>query len=142
MKTPTPWYCPRCLAAHAAALSLDVPGARLRISTQSLEGPKALVYFGGNAEDVAYTLPEFAAAFPDRALYLLHDRGYSGSTGRPAEAALRSDARAVFRFAHKRRTATSWRRASFCPAWASSSFCRSSGSDCLCPWLILQSDSG
>jgi len=88
--------------AHAAALSLDVPGARLRISTQPLAGPKALVYFGGNAEDVAYTLPELAAAFPDRALYLLHYRGYSGSTGRPAEAALRSDARAVFRFAHER----------------------------------------
>jgi pimeloyl-ACP methyl ester carboxylesterase len=88
--------------AHAAAVTLDVPGARLRVSTRPLDGPKALVYFGGNAEDVAYTLPELAAAFPDRAIYLLHYRGYSGSTGQPAEAALRSDARAVFRRAHDR----------------------------------------
>ena len=88
--------------AHAAAVTLDVPGARLRVSTRPLDGPKALVYFGGNAEDVAYTLPELAAAFPDRAVFLLHYRGYSGSTGRPAEAALRSDAGAVFRLAQDR----------------------------------------
>ena len=88
--------------AHEAALTLEVPNARLRISSRPLEGPMALVYFGGNAEDVAYAVPDFAAAFPDRALYLLHYRGYSGSSGRPAEAALRSDARAVFRMVHER----------------------------------------
>ena len=58
--------------AHSAAHVLDVPGARLRVSTRPLDGPQALVYFGGNAEDVAATLPDLAAAFPDRALYLLH----------------------------------------------------------------------
>lgn len=83
--------------AHAAAAVLEVPGARLLISRREHDGPKALVYFGGNAEDVAYTLPELAAVFPDRAIYCLHYRGYSGSTGRPSEAALRSDARAVYR---------------------------------------------
>ena len=89
-------------AANAAAVTLDVPGARLRISTRLLDGPKALVYFGGNTGNGAYTLPELAAAFPDRAVYVMHYRGYSGSTGQPAEAALRSDARAVFRMAHDR----------------------------------------
>jgi pimeloyl-ACP methyl ester carboxylesterase len=89
-------------AAHAAALTLDVPGARLRISTRTLDGPNALLFFGGNAEDVAYTLPELAAAFPDRAIYLPHYRGYGGSSGRPSETAMRSDARAVFRMVHDR----------------------------------------
>ena len=88
--------------AHAAALTLEVPGARLRISSRPLAGPKAVVYFGGNAEDVVYALPDFAAMFPDRALYLVHYRGYSGSSGRPGEADLRSDARAVFRMVHDR----------------------------------------
>ena len=88
--------------AHASAVVLEVPGAQLRISARPHDGPKALVDFGGNAEDVAYTLPELATAFPDRAIYLVHYRGYSGSTGRPAEAALRRDARAVFRMAHDR----------------------------------------
>ncbi len=82
--------------AHAAAVELVVPGATLRVSCRTLDGTKALVYFGGNAEDVAFTLPELAAVFPDRAIYCLHYRGYSGSTGHPAEAAMRLDARAFF----------------------------------------------
>jgi len=86
--------------AHDAAAVLKVPSARLRLSTREFEGPKALVYFGGNAEDVASTLPELAIAFPDRAIYALHYRGYSGSSGQPAEAAMRNDARALFRMVH------------------------------------------
>ena len=96
-------YMPRPeTAAHADAFTLDVPGARVRISSRPHDGPNALLYFGGNAEDVAYTLPELTPLFPDRASYLLHYRGYCGSSGRPAEAALRSDARALFRMVHAR----------------------------------------
>ena len=87
---------------HDAATVLQMPDARLRLSTRPLVGPKALVYFGGNAEDVAATLPELAAAFPDRAIYALHYRGYSGSSGHPAEAAMRNDARELFRLVHGR----------------------------------------
>jgi pimeloyl-ACP methyl ester carboxylesterase len=88
--------------AHAKAFTLEVPGAEVRISSRPHDGPRALVYFGGNAEDVAYTVPELAELFPDRAIYGMHYRGYSGSTGRPAEAALRSDARALFELVHGR----------------------------------------
>lgn len=96
-------YMPtRAINAHTAALLLDVPDARLRISSRPHDGPQALIFFGGNAEDVAYTLPELAAAFPDRAVYALHYRGYSGSSGRPTEASLRSDARALFEMVHAR----------------------------------------
>jgi len=89
-------------AAHAAAFPLEVPGATVRISSRPHDGPRALVYFGGNAEDVAYTVPELAQLFSDRAVYGMHYRGYSGSSGRPAEAALRSDARALFEMVHDR----------------------------------------
>jgi pimeloyl-ACP methyl ester carboxylesterase len=89
-------------AAHAAAFPLEVSGATVRISSRSHDGPRALVYFGGNAEDVAYTVPELAELFADRAIYGMHYRGYSGSSGRPAEAALRSDARALFELVHAR----------------------------------------
>jgi len=94
---PTP-----ATSAHDAAAVLDVPTARLRLSTREFEGPKALVYFGGNAEDVASTLSELATAFPDRAIYALHYRGYSGSSGQPAEEAMRNDARALFHMVHDR----------------------------------------
>jgi len=56
----------------------------------------ALIYWGGNAEDVAANLPDFDAAFPDRAVYLVNYRGYGGSTGRPSEAALVSDAAVIY----------------------------------------------
>ena len=76
----------------------------MRISSRPHDGPQALVYFGGNAEDVAYTVPELAELFPDRAIYGMHYRGYSGSSGHPAETALRSDARALFELVHRRHT--------------------------------------
>ena len=79
-----------------AVVSLDVDGVSLRIATRPHDGPRALLYFGGNAEDVSQTVPELAAAFPDRAIYALHYRGYGGSGGRPSEAALHGDAAAVF----------------------------------------------
>jgi len=82
--------------AHAKAFALEVPAATVRVSSRPHDGPKALLYFGGNAEDVAFTVPELAGLFPDRAIYALHYRGYSGSSGRPSEAALRGDARRLF----------------------------------------------
>ena len=76
--------------------TLDVPGATLRIATRPHDGPRAILYFGGNAEDVSHTVIELAAAFPGRAIYAQHYRGYGGSGGRPSERALHADAAAVF----------------------------------------------
>jgi pimeloyl-ACP methyl ester carboxylesterase len=72
--------------------TLDVPGAVVKVSERPHDGPRALIYLGGNAEDVSASLPELARAFPEHALYLLHYRGYAGSTGKPSEAALVGDA--------------------------------------------------
>lgn len=94
---PTP-----ATSAHDTSDVLEVADCRLRVSTRDLDSPKALIYFGGNAEDVASTVPELVIAFPDRAIYALHYRGYSGSTGHPAEAAMRNDARALFEMVHRR----------------------------------------
>ena len=83
-------------------ITLDVPGAILRIATRSHDGPRAILYFGGNAEDVSHTLPELALALPDRAIYAPHYRGYGGSSGSPSEKALHADAAAVFDAVHER----------------------------------------
>ena len=68
--------------------------------TQDLHAKGALIYFGGNAEDVSYSLPGLANAFPDHAVYLLHYRGYGGSTGTPSEAAIIKDALTLFDKVH------------------------------------------
>ena len=83
-----------------AAWVLPTAAARVLVSTRPKDGPGAMIYFGGNAEDVSVSLPEFAAGFPDRAVYLLHYRGYSGSSGSPSEKALFADALTLFDAVH------------------------------------------
>jgi len=58
--------------------------------------PRALIYFGGNAEALGMERDELAALFPDRTVYLLAYRGYGASDGTPDERALFSDALALF----------------------------------------------
>ena len=62
---------------------------------------KALIYFGGNAEDVSASLSSFSSAFPDHAIYLLHYRGYGGSSGKASEEVLHTDAQALFDKVHE-----------------------------------------
>jgi len=75
---------------------LAVPGARVLVSERPLPGNRAVIYLGGNAEDVSASLPLLAQAFPRHALYLPHYRGYAGSSGKPTEAALVADALLLF----------------------------------------------
>jgi uncharacterized protein len=91
-------YYPQPGAAESPDSTLTIPvhGATLRVSVRAHAGRKALIYFGGNAEDVSLNLPDFSAAFPDRALFLLHYRGYGGSSGSPSEQAIQGDAMALF----------------------------------------------
>ena len=81
---------------NAPLMILQRPDARIRVTVQEHEGADAIVYFGGNAEDVSTTLPEFEMHFPDRALYMMHYRGYGGSEGKPTEEAILGDAFALY----------------------------------------------
>jgi len=80
----------------AQVLWIDSQGERLKVWVVPRAGSRALVYFGGNAEDVAGNLDLFSAAFPTHSLYLVNYRGYGGSSGRPSETALFADALAVY----------------------------------------------
>ena len=91
---------PSSTPADADTLTLTVDQARILVSTRPHPGPDAVIYFGGNAEDVTRSLPTLQEAFPDRALYALHYRSYGGSTGKPSEAALIADALALFDRVH------------------------------------------
>ncbi|WP_371924959.1 alpha/beta hydrolase [Pseudomonas sp. R5(2019)] len=84
----------------ATRLQLPVADATLQVSTRPHDGPNALIYFGGNAEDVSLNLVTFSQAFTDQAIYLMHYRGFGGSTGSPSEQALQRDALALFDKVH------------------------------------------
>lgn len=89
-------------APGAQALWLDTRGARVKVWAVPRPGGRALLYFGGNAEDVAGNVESFASAFPDRSLYLVNYRGYGGSSGRPGESDLVADAVSVFDHVRRR----------------------------------------
>ena len=78
--------------AATTTIAWPIDGGQVLATVRPRPGPAAVLYFGGNAEDVSLSLPELLAAFPEQAIYLLHYRGYGGSAGRPSEAALVADA--------------------------------------------------
>jgi hypothetical protein len=85
----------------AQALWVEDGGERIKVWHVPRDRPQAIIYFGGNAEDVAGNIDTFAAAFPAHSLFLVNYRGYGGSTGRPTEAGLRADAIAIFDLARE-----------------------------------------
>lgn len=83
-------------ASGMTTMRLVTEQAELVITQRERRGAKAIIYFGGNAEDVNRSLPTLVSAFPEHAIYLVHYRGYGGSSGSPSELALQMDAKAVF----------------------------------------------
>lgn len=91
---------PATEAPGAQPLWVESQGERIKVWNVPRPGGRALLYFGGNAEDVAGNVELFAQAFPDRSLYFVNYRGYGGSSGRPSEAGLVADALTVFDQVH------------------------------------------
>jgi uncharacterized protein len=76
--------------------SFNSADATLKLSVNLNTGDNALIYFGGNAENVSQSLAKYTNAFPDYAIYMLHYRSFSGSTGEPSETALYQDAEKLY----------------------------------------------
>jgi pimeloyl-ACP methyl ester carboxylesterase len=97
-------YFPQPAGPLHGAISrvLAIDGEQVRINEREHAGSKAVVYFGGNAEPVASSLPGLVEAFPDRAIYQMNYRGFGGSTGTPSEAVLFSDSLALFDMVRQR----------------------------------------
>jgi hypothetical protein len=92
---------PSSLGDRDTTVTLPVTDAKVVASVRPRPGPKAVVYLGGNGEDVTLGIPGLAASFPEHALYLLQYRSYGRSGGKPSETALVSDALALFDLAHR-----------------------------------------
>lgn len=77
---------------------IDTGEVRIKVWTLNPGKEKALIYFGGNAENVAYNIDDFGTLFADRTVYLVNYRGYGGSSGSPHEEGFYSDA--LFAYDH------------------------------------------
>jgi pimeloyl-ACP methyl ester carboxylesterase len=82
-------------APGASPLRFAVKGAELKVWTVERPGRPAILYFGGNAEDVGASIGAFARRLAGHSLYFVNYRGYGGSTGEPSEQALVADAVAL-----------------------------------------------
>ena len=91
---------PRRLGPTQLAGTFQSGDTLLQLTVRPHAGPGALLYFGGNGEDVSGSLAPLVAAFPDREIVMLHYRGYGGSTGQPTEQSIADDAAGLFDKVH------------------------------------------
>lgn len=83
---------PESSTSRATPLYLTNHNIKLKVWQLHPEKQRALIYFGGNAEDVALNIPQFSELFQNHTIYLHNYREFSGSEGKPTEQALYSDA--------------------------------------------------
>ena len=81
---------------NAADITLENDGYRLHGWVLNPGRNRALVYFGGNSEPITDRSEFFLSLFDDYSVYLVNYRGYGHSEGAPSEAALFSDALAIY----------------------------------------------
>jgi pimeloyl-ACP methyl ester carboxylesterase len=91
---------PRSNREASTLMTLPVGTATVQVSTHPYVGSAALIYFGGNAEDVSLDVPDLVRAFPRRAIYVLHYPGYGGSSGTPSQEAIFADSLVLFDRVH------------------------------------------
>ncbi|MDP9050560.1 MAG: lysophospholipase [Acidobacteriota bacterium] len=87
---------PRLNTEGSVLMTLAVGAAKVHVSTYPHAGPAALIYFGGNAEDVSQDVSDLSIASPGSAIYALHYPGYGGSSGTPTQQAIFADSLALF----------------------------------------------
>ncbi len=91
-------YFPQPAAAvHGVTeISFDTNGEQLRGWVVNEGRPKALMYYGGNAENIESNIALFKTELPDHTVYLIPYRGFGNSTGYPTEVYLYHDALFIF----------------------------------------------
>ncbi len=80
----------------AELFRLESAGEMLNIWQANPGKPRAILYFGGNGENVVSTIPSLGKLFPHHTVYFIHYRGYVGSTGSPSEKGFFQDALNVY----------------------------------------------
>jgi pimeloyl-ACP methyl ester carboxylesterase len=95
-------YFPQPNANRAAItpMPLETPAGTMTVLTRPCPGQDAVLYFGGNGEDVSLDMPDLAGAFPTHSIYLLNYPGYGSSGGKPSEKAIMDAAFALFDRVH------------------------------------------
>lgn len=91
-------YYPTAAVANPLAdeLRLDSGGESLQLWRLAAGNEHAVIYFGGNAEDVSLNSSDMLRYLGGATVYLVNYRGYGGSSGTPSEVSLFRDALSVY----------------------------------------------
>ncbi len=91
-------YFPQPAAPEISAsqISFETDGVQLHGWVVNPGRPKALLYYGGNAEGIENNITFFEKVLPSYSVYLIPYRGYGNSTGQPTEEHLYHDALHVY----------------------------------------------
>lgn len=94
---PTPYY-----ETSHTTMRFKNEGESIHVIVLNKGHKNAIIYFGGNAESMARSSDEVARQFPKFTVYLMDYRGYGGSSGKPTEKGLYSDALKLYDTIRKR----------------------------------------
>ena len=75
---------------------LQIDNDKIEVIKLNKGKDKALLYFGGNAEILAYTALDFESLFPNHTVYMMNYPGYGNSTGQPNESGIYKAAQRLF----------------------------------------------
>ena len=90
-------YFPTAKNAHSLTIEqFSNEDELIEVVVMNESKANAILYFGGNGEDVVHNSPGLPNALPAHTLYLVNYRGYGGSSGKPTEKALYSDALYIY----------------------------------------------
>ena len=87
---------PRAPLSAAESVSLELEHIRLSGWRINPGRARALIYYGGNAENIEYNIRFFKNHLPHHSVYLIPYRGYGENEGTPSEKGLYRDALAIF----------------------------------------------
>lgn len=76
--------------------SFEIQGCSIKVSILNKANKKAIIYFGGNKENVDKNANIFSEIFTDYSVYMIKYRGYAGSTCDPSEKAIYFDAAHIY----------------------------------------------
>jgi uncharacterized protein len=90
-------YFPTVELKHQYEIRKFAPaGETINVVVLNRGNPNAIIYYGGNGEQVVSNAANFIDIFKKHTIYLLNYRGYSGSTGVPTEQGIYSDAQYIY----------------------------------------------
>ncbi len=82
--------------SHIEEENFELQGCEIKVSILNKANKKAIIYFGGNKENVDKNAKIFSELFTEHSVYLIKYRGYAGSTCSPSEKAIYFDATHIY----------------------------------------------